>query len=143
MKPRMVPVTHRLTGREDLVVNVLNAAHARGHLLDHHTPERLDHDRVAITITLLQPAVLLGPAPARRERGRLRRGLLGAVTVLAGLVGFAVLAGAGWGMWLLLHSIHAHPWLLVVGFVVATTLAAAATTTIRHRHGHGRGWSSR
>ena len=143
MKPRMLLVTHRLTGPEHLVINVLNAAHARGHLLDHHTPERLDHNRVAITITLLQPADAPGPAPARRGRGRVRRGLRFAVTVLAGVAGVAVVAAVGWGVWLLLPWIHAHPWPLILGVVVATILAAAASITMRRRGADGRGWGSR
>lgn len=140
MKPPQLPVTHRLTGREDHVVNVLNAAHARGHLLDYHSPQRLDNGRVAVTITLLQPATT--PAP---RSGLVRRGLLLALKVLGGFAGVGVLAAIGWGVWLLLVWIHAHPWLPFVGFVVASVLvgAGSASTAIAYHDADGPGWRHR
>jgi hypothetical protein len=67
------PVTHRLVGHPTHVANVLRAAHARGHLLDHGRPEPLTGHRVAITVTLLQPAPAhrpqrAGPRPAAAGR---------------------------------------------------------------------------
>jgi hypothetical protein len=129
----MRPVTHRVIGREDHVVNVLHAAHARGHLLDHHSPHRLDDGRVSITITVLQPVLVPDPVPA----GRACRRLLLAVKILAALVGTAVLASVGWGVWLLLAWIHAHPLLLIGVVVVAVALAGAVSATTTHRRGCG------
>ena len=134
MNPPMLPVTHRLTGCEVHVLNVLTAAYTRGHLVDYHSPKRLDNGRVAITVTLLQPADIPGPIAAPRDRGRLRRRLLLAAKILAGI---AALAATGWGVWLLLHWIHTHPWILLAGFAVAVMVAGATSSTTNSGRGRG------
>ena len=140
MTPPMLPVTHRLTGREDQVVNVLTAAYARGHLVDYHSPKRLDDGRVAITITLLQPADIPGPAASPGDAGRLRRRVLLAVKILAAVAGAAALGAVGWGVWLLLRWIHAHPWVILAGLAFAVMLAGATSATSTN---NGRGCGHR
>lgn len=146
------PVTHRLIGSPTQVANVLRAAYTRGHLVACGQPEPLAGHRVAITITVLEPArtarrpsgpnagqgnavsPAAGPQKAnRRATGRrpvrrwlrLRRWLRPAAITIGALAAAATFAGLLWLLALAVRWVQDH-WAPLGCLAVVLALAYAA-----------------
>jgi len=132
------PVRTCLIGQPSEVANVLRSAQRRGHLVEYGKPRPMSGYRVAVDVTLMQPAKAAPtPRPATRpaERPAQRLTVSGRTCARVGAVTSAVgvLSGLTYGAWVVFQWVAAH-WLQVVG-VAAAVLMVAAYLFLRSRGG--------
>ena len=133
---RLSPVEHRLIGRPHQVAAVLRAAQARGHLIGMSQATPVSGHRVAIIVTILQPA----DATIRRQARliRWRKAWRVARPALVTLAVVAVLFGLGWLGWVVYRWVSTHWVPLVVIAVIGLFAYGAATAANENRAGSRR-----